>query len=64
MDKTPELIIGYDENYLPTNAICSACGERMPTEAPTSATSSNFIKQLKAEFDLHVDNCHEPRYVN
>jgi hypothetical protein len=28
--RAPELIISYDENYFPTKADCSACGERMP----------------------------------
>ena len=64
MERAPELVIGYDENYFPTAATCSACGESMPNGGLALATSKETITRFESEFDLHIHRCHKWQDVN
>jgi len=54
----PELVIGYDENSRPVEAVCSACGEEMPAGEQGTKTTLETIRWFSAQFRLHVDREH------
>lgn len=56
--KAPELVIGYDEEYHPVSAVCSACGEEMPKGKPREATSGEMVEWFSAQFHFHVRRKH------
>jgi hypothetical protein len=64
MTRSPELIIGYDEGYFPTSAVCSTCGEPMPQCEPPFPTSAENITWFKAQFDLHIHRWHSGECAN
>jgi hypothetical protein len=57
--RLPELIIGYDESSFPTSAVCSTCGEPMPSGEPLFPTPKENITWFKAQFDQHLRRWHK-----
>ena len=55
-----ELTILYDVNNQPTSAVCSACGEVMPTAYPRT-DSGEIITWFAAHFEIHREHKHPVR---
>lgn len=56
--KLPELIIGYDLNGMPTDAVCSVCGKWMREADPLYSNPSNAITAFSNQFIAHVEEAH------
>jgi len=54
----PELVIGYDEECRPVQAVCSACGEEMPKGEPRVTTTKEMITWFSSQFYFHVRRKH------
>jgi hypothetical protein len=58
MSAKPELVIGYDENSLPVEALCSARGEMIYKGQPRTKSTADVVKWFSALFRVHVERKH------
>lgn len=54
MGNKPVLMVGAEDDGMPTAAICLGCLEVMATPDPNSLSADDNLKWFKAHFDLHV----------
>lgn len=50
----PELIIGYEDDATPAEAVCSMCGKRILDGEPPIPDSKDAIMAFSFAFQIHV----------
>jgi hypothetical protein len=52
------LIIGYDDEQFPADAVCSDCGKEMPLGQSTEQNAERALEWFKAMYLLHLREEH------
>jgi hypothetical protein len=58
VQRTIELVIGYDEKHFPVEGICSSCGESMPNCYRLFSTRREAAEWFLDRFREHVTRWH------
>ncbi len=58
MRKSPELILGYEQDAVPRSAVCSVCGQQMPDPPPGPQSAMECYIWYTAQFEEHLSLCH------
>jgi len=64
MARKPELIIGYEESFFFSPAVCSARGKKLPKADPWVTSAKGAIRWFRTHFDMRPRQRHSREGAN